>query len=298
MIHIQLNKKLKSNKGSFNLDIDFALSSNELLTIEGHSGAGKTTVLRLIAGLIYPDDGRIELDDEIWFDKKNNISLPAKKRKVGLVFQDYALFPNMNIMGNLEYALADKKDKNYLNEIIDIMEIGDLVERKPDTLSGGQKQRVALARALVRKPKLLLLDEPLSALDIEMRSKLQDYILKIHRKYNLATILVSHDISEIFKMSNKVIRIVDGKIIAQGSVQDVFQEKYISGKFRFTGEILNIEKDDVVYIVSVLIGNNIVKVIGCEEEIKELQPGDKVIIVSKAFNPLIIKQGFISKKEE
>ncbi len=298
MIHIQLNKKLKSNKGSFNLDIDFALSSNELLTIEGHSGAGKTTVLRLIAGLIYPDDGRIELDDEIWFDKKNNISLPAKKRKVGLVFQDYALFPNMNIMGNLEYALADKKDKNYLNEIIDIMEIGDLVERKPDTLSGGQKQRVALARALVRKPKLLLLDEPLSALDIEMRSKLQDYILKIHRKYNLATILVSHDISEIFKMSNKVIRIVDGKIIAQGSVQDVFQEKYISGKFRFTGEILNIEKDDVVYIVSVLIGNNIVKVIGCEEETKELQPGDKVIIVSKAFNPLIIKPGFISKKEE
>ncbi len=298
MIHIQLNKKLKSNKGSFNLDIDFALSSNELLTIEGHSGAGKTTVLRLIAGLIYPDDGRIELDDEIWFDKKNNISLPAKKRKVGLVFQDYALFPNMNIMGNLEYALADKKDKNYLNEIIDIMEIGDLVERKPDTLSGGQKQRVALARALVRKPKLLLLDEPLSALDIEMRSKLQDYILKIHRKYNLATILVSHDISEIFKMSNKVIRIVDGKIIAQGSVQDVFQEKYISGKFRFTGEILNIEKDDVVYIVSVLIGNNIVKVIGCEEETKELQPGDKVIIVSKAFNPLIIKQGFISKKEQ
>ena len=298
MIHIQLNKKLKSNKGSFNLDIDFALSSNELLTIEGHSGAGKTTVLRLIAGLIFPDDGRIELDDEIWFDKKNNISLPAKKRKVGLVFQDYALFPNMNIMRNLEYALADKKDKNYLNEIIDIMEIGDLVERKPDTLSGGQKQRVALARALVRKPKLLLLDEPLSALDIEMRSKLQDYILKIHRKYNLATILVSHDISEIFKMSNKVIRIVDGKIIAQGSVQDVFQEKYISGKFRFTGEILNIEKDDVVYIVSVLIGNNIVKVIGCEEETKELQPGDKVIIVSKAFNPLIIKQGFISKKEQ
>ncbi len=293
MIHIQLNKKLKSNKGSFNLDIDFTLSSNELLTIEGHSGAGKTTVLRLIAGLIYPDDGRIELDDEIWFDKKNNISLPAKKRKIGLVFQDYALFPNMNIMENLEYALVDKKDKNYLNEIIDIMEIGDLVERKPDTLSGGQKQRVALARALVRKPKLLLLDEPLSALDIEMRSKLQDYILKIHRKYNLATILVSHDISEIFKMSNKVIRIVDGKIISQGSVQDVFQEKYISGKFRFTGEILNIEKDDVVYIVSVLIGNNIVKVIGCEEEIKELQPGDKVIIASKAFNPLIIKQGFV-----
>ena len=296
MIHIQLNKKLKSNKGTFTLDIDFTLSNNELLTIEGHSGAGKTTILRLIAGLIYPDDGRIELDDEIWYDKKKNISLPAKKRKVGFVFQDYALFPNMNIMENLEYGLVDKKDKNYKNEIIDIMEIGDLVERKPDTLSGGQKQRVALARALVRKPKLLLLDEPLSALDTEMRSKLQDYILKIHRKYNLATILVSHDISEIFKMSNKVIRIVDGKIIAHGSVQDVFQEKYISGKFRFIGEVLNIEKDDVVYLVSVLIGNNIVKVIGCEEEIKELQPGDKVIIVSKAFNPLIIKQGFISKK--
>lgn len=298
MIHIQLNKKLKSNNGTFTLDTDFTLSSNEFLTIEGHSGAGKTTILRLIAGLIYPDGGRIALDDEIWFDKKKNISLPAKERKVGFVFQDYALFPNMNIIENLKYALADKKDKNYLNEIIDIMEIGDLVERKPDTLSGGQKQRAALARALVRKPKLLLLDEPLSALDIEMRSKLQDYILRIHGKYNLATILVSHDISEIFKMSNKVIRIVDGKIIAQGSVQDVFQEKYISGKFRFTGEVLSIEKDDVIYIVSVLIGNNIVKVIGCEEEVKELQPGDKIIIVSKAFNPLIIKAGLNSKKVE
>ena len=298
MIHIQLNKRLKSNNGTFALDVDFTISSNEFLTIEGHSGAGKTTILRLIAGLIYPDGGRIELDGEIWFDKKKNISLPAKERKVGFVFQDYALFPNMNIIENLKYALADKKDKNYLNEIIDIMEIGDLIERKPDTLSGGQKQRAALARALVRKPKLLLLDEPLSALDIEMRNKLQDYILRIHGKYNLATILVSHDISEIYKMSNKVIRIAGGKITAQGRVQDVFQEKYISGKFRFTGEILNIEKDDVIYIVSVLIGNNIVKVIGCEEEIKELQRGDKVIIVSKAFNPLIIKQGLNSKKVE
>ncbi len=298
MIHIQLNKRLKSNNGTFALDVDFTISSNEFLTIEGHSGAGKTTILRLIAGLIYPEDGRIELDDEIWFDKKKNISLPAKERKVGFVFQDYALFPNMNIIENLKYALADKKDKNYLNEIIDIMEIGDLIERKPDTLSGGQKQRAALARALVRKPKLLLLDEPLSALDIEMRNKLQDYILRIHGKYNLATILVSHDISEIYKMSNKVIRIAGGKITAQGRVQDVFQEKYISGKFRFTGEILNIEKDDVIYIVSVLIGNNIVKVIGCEEEIKELQRGDKVIIVSKAFNPLIIKQGLNSKRVE
>ena len=298
MIHIQLNKRLKSNNGTFALDVDFTISSNEFLTIEGHSGAGKTTILRLIAGLIYPEDGRIELDDEIWFDKKKNISLPAKERKVGFVFQDYALFPNMNIIENLKYALADKKDKNYLNEIIDIMEIGDLIERKPDTLSGGQKQRAALARALVRKPKLLLLDEPLSALDIEMRNKLQDYILRIHGKYNLPTILVSHDISEIYKMSNKVIRIAGGKITAQGRVQDVFQEKYISGKFRFTGEILNIEKDDVIYIVSVLIGNNIVKVIGCEEEIKELQRGDKVIIVSKAFNPLIIKQGLNSKRVE
>ena len=289
MIHIQLNKKLKSDKGNFNLDIDFSLTGNELLTIEGHSGAGKTTILRLIAGLIHPDDGVIEVDEEVWYDKNKSILLPAKKRKAGLVFQDYALFPNMNIMENLAYALEDKRDENYLDEIISIMEIGELVERKPVTLSGGQQQRVALARALVRKPKLLLLDEPLSALDAEMRSKLQDYILKIHKKFNLATILVSHDISEIFKMSNKVIRIVDGKVTAQGNVHDVFHEKYISGKFRFTGEIVGIEKDDVVYIVSVLIGNNIVKVIGCEEEVIGLQPGDKVVIVSKAFNPLIIK---------
>ncbi|MEJ2616114.1 MAG: ATP-binding cassette domain-containing protein, partial [Ignavibacteriaceae bacterium] len=159
----------------------------------------------------------------------------------------------------------------------------------PSTLSGGQKQRASLARAIVRKPEILLLDEPLSALDNEMRLKLQDYILKVHRLFNLTTILVSHDISEIFKMSDRVVRLNRGKITNEGIAAEVFKEKYISGKFRFTGDVLKIESDDVVYIVSVLVGNNIIKVIATQEEIENLKTGDKVMIVSKAFNPLIIK---------
>jgi len=282
---------LKTSDGSLPLDIDLKIENGEFITIEGPSGAGKTTILRMIAGLLKPEKGRIEVGGDIWLDIKTNIFLPPQKRGVGLVFQDYSLFPNMTIQQNLEFALDHKKEKNFIPEVIEIMELGALKDRYPQTLSGGQQQRAALARAIVRKPKILLLDEPLSALDAEMRLKLQDYILKVHRKLNLTTILVSHNISEIFKMSDRVIRLNQGKIIHEGSAANVYVKNYISGKFRFTGEVLHIERNEVVAIVSVLVGNNIIKVIETENNPESLKVGDKVMIVSKAFNPLIIRIG-------
>jgi len=271
------------------LDINLQIEEGEFITIEGQSGAGKTTILRMIAGLLKPEKGKIEVGNNTWIDTESNYFLPSQKRRVGFVFQEYSLFPNMTIMKNLEYALDSKKDIRQVEEVINIIELEALKERFPQTLSGGQKQRVALARAIVRKPKILLLDEPLSALDTRMRIKLQDYILKVHRRLKLTTILVSHDISEIFKMSDRVIRLDKGKITDTGNAADVFQKNYISGKFRFTGEVLKIEKDDIVSIVNVLIGNNIIKVIASENEVESLSVGDKVMIVSKAFNPLILK---------
>jgi molybdate transport system ATP-binding protein len=289
MINLELYKILKTSEGDLPLDIELQINKGELITIEGHSGAGKTTILRLIAGLIEPDKGKIVVNEKEWLNTNKKIFLTPQKRNVGFVFQDYSLFPNMTIYENIKFALNGNMNNSYVDEIIDIMELDILKDRYPVTLSGGQKQRASLARAIVRKPEILLLDEPLSALDTEMRLKLQDYILKVHWLFNLTTILVSHDISEIFKMSDRVVRLNMGKIINEGIAAEVFNEKYISGKFRFTGDVLKIESDDVVFIVSVLVGNNIIKVIATQEEIEELKSGDKVMIVSKAFNPLIIK---------
>ena len=289
MIDLELYKILKTTDGDLPLEVKFRINDGEFIAIEGPSGAGKTTLLRLIAGLTEPEAGKITVDENFWLNTYKKFFLTSQKRNVGFVFQDYSLFPNMTVHENIKYALIRGENKSNIDEIIEIMELEKLKDRYPTTLSGGQKQRAALARAIVRNPKILLLDEPLSALNPEMRLKLQDYILKVHRLLNLTTILVSHDISEIFKMSNRVIRIDKGIILSDGIAQEVYSEKYISGKFRFTGAVLKIEASDVVYIISVLVGNNIIKVVAAKEEAEKLKAGDKVMIVSKAFNPLIIK---------
>jgi molybdate transport system ATP-binding protein len=133
-------------------------------------------------------------------------------RSIGMVFQEYSLFPNMSVRENLEFALEKSQNKNIIDELLGIMELTNLGNKRPGLLSGGQKQRVALARSLVRKPKLLLLDEPLSALNTDLRAKIQDYILMIHEQFSLTTLLVSHDIPEIMKMSKRVLVIENGAV--------------------------------------------------------------------------------------
>jgi len=289
MIAFKIQKKLQSAAGEMLLNLDFEIKENEFVTLYGASGSGKTTTLRLLSGLTEANEGFIKVKDAIWLDTKNKIQLPPQKRKIAYVFQDYALFPNMSVRENLSYALEKGQDKSIIEELLSLMELEQLQDQKPAQLSGGQKQRVALARALVQKPKILLLDEPLSAVDNEMRVKLQDYIIRVHRKYKLTTILVSHDIAEIYKMSDKVIVLENGKISKQGTPDAVFSSRLMSGKFQFVGEILKIEKENFIYIVVVLIGNNVVKIIAMEEEIKDLNIGNKVLIASKAFNPIITK---------
>ncbi|MGB5360522.1 MAG: ATP-binding cassette domain-containing protein, partial [Eudoraea sp.] len=181
------------------------------------------------------------------------------------------------------------QNKKVITDLIEMMELGDLQHRKPQTLSGGQQQRVALARALVRKPNILLLDEPLAALDYKIRLKLQDYITRIHNEYGLTTLLVSHDIGEIIKLSDRVFVLEQGEIARKGIPNDIFSNKKVSGKFKFVGEVLKLEPQDVVVIVSVLIQNNVVKVIADKSEVKSLGIGDKVIVASKAFNPILYK---------
>ncbi|WP_293445768.1 ATP-binding cassette domain-containing protein [Persephonella sp.] len=287
-MRIKLKKRLKGYKGDFTLDVDISVKKGCFITIFGRSGAGKTTLLKMLAGLLKPDEGFIEVGEEIWYDSNKGINLPPQKRKVGVVFQDYALFPNMTVEENILYGM-EKKDKELLEKLLILTQLTKLRNRKPQSLSGGQKQRVALARAVARKPDILLLDEPLSALDIDMRRKLQEELFKIHRTFSLTTFLISHDFSEVFRLSDRVFVMENGKIIKEGKPDQIFVQERLSGKVKFSGEILQIKKEDVVYIVSVLVGNNIIKVVADPEEIQDLSVGDKVVVASKAFNPFILK---------
>ncbi|WP_254454475.1 sulfate/molybdate ABC transporter ATP-binding protein [Flavobacterium sp. M31R6] len=278
---------LQTADGELPLDVSFTIEEGQFLAIYGNSGAGKTTLLRILAGLTQADKTQIKAANEIWDDSQNKMHLSVQKRSIGFVFQDYALFPNLTVKENLEFALQKNDNTQIVSELIELMELQSLQNSKPQNLSGGQKQRVALARAIVRKPKILLLDEPLSALDDEMRFKLQDYILKIHQKYQLTTLMITHSIPEIFKLSDKVIILDKGKIIKEGTPVNVFSEEKISSKFKLTGEIISIIKSDIIYVVQVLSGNNIVKVVATKDEIKDFKIGQKVLVASKAFNPII-----------
>lgn len=291
MLDIHIIKKLHTSIGLADMNISLSIQQGEITGIQGESGAGKTTLLRIIAGLTDVDNGHIKVEDTYWLNTEKKLFVPPQKRNIGFVFQDYALFPNMTVEENLQFAVGTKakESKIVIEELLEFMELQNLRKKNTHQLSGGQKQRTAIARALVRKPKLLLLDEPFSSLDNETRSKMQDLILSVHKKYNLTTLIVSHHLPDIFKMSNTVVVIKNGQIQKQGTPIDILPDKKISGKFQFMGEILNIRQEDFIYIISVLIGNNIIQVVATEKEAVGLSAGDSVIISSKAFNPIIVK---------
>lgn len=291
MIEIDIQKKLFSAQGEFTLALQMNIEQGEFISLFGQSGAGKTTLLRCLAGLEKPDSGSIKVNGESWFDSKTAFMLPARHRRAGYMFQDYALFPNMTVRGNLEFALRPGANSRRVAELIELMGLGELQQRKPDTLSGGQKQRVALARALAAEPQLLLLDEPFSALDHAIRVRLQDEVMRMQRHFDLTTVMVSHDISEVYKLSQRVMVIEQGSIAKQGSPAEVFKAGQSSGKFSFAGEVLDIETADVVFAVTLLVGNQVVRVISTPDEVKNLKQGDRVMLMSKAFNPVMVPVG-------
>jgi molybdate transport system ATP-binding protein len=221
MITLELKKRLKLSDGVKELDIRIDVESGKIVTIFGKSGEGKTTILRMIAGLTKADSGYIKVNGKFWFNSDLKIDLPPQKRKIGFVFQNYALFPNMTAEENILFGMG-KKDLAFLEELIELMELQNVRKLKPDKLSGGQKQRVALARAMARKPEILLLDEPLSALDWEMRRKLQDEIKNINKKFKTTIFLVSHNVDEVVRLSDRVFYLNNGKIEKEGKPEEVF----------------------------------------------------------------------------
>ncbi|MFA5214689.1 ABC transporter ATP-binding protein [Sulfuricurvum sp.] len=288
MIRLNITKHLDTAEGPLNAHFELSIRDSEFLTLFGPSGAGKTTLLRLIAGLETPDRGIIEVDDEVWFDSTKKISLPPQKRSIGFVFQDYALFPTMSVRDNLLFAADNEEQYRNVDELIELVELTQLSNRLPATLSGGQKQRVALARALVRHPKILLLDEPLSALDPSMRQKLQDELALIHERLGVTTLLVSHDIAETVKLSDRLASVELGKIVRIADPMDFFSPKTLSGKLQLIGEVLKIEEDFPAMVITLLVGSSIVRTVISRTEASELHVGEKAIISSKAFNPIVM----------
>ncbi|MEA3315076.1 MAG: ATP-binding cassette domain-containing protein [Campylobacterota bacterium] len=283
MIKIDINKKLHGSSGDMNLDISLDIKSGDFVALAGQSGSGKTTLLRILAGL-EEAKGSISIDDDIWLGEKYVLS--PQKRKIGFVFQDYALFPNMTVEENLYFV---EKDKELANHLLNLTELSKLKDRLPNSLSGGQKQRVSLCRAMMNKPKLLLMDEPLSALDPYMRTKLQNEILTLHKEFGTTTIMVSHDPSEIYRLASRVVVLDQGKIINDGTPKDVLLKTNGSAKFSFEGELLDIIKVDIINIAIISIGQQLVEVVVSNDEVKNLEIGEVVNISTKAFTPNIYK---------
>jgi molybdate transport system ATP-binding protein len=253
VIFIDVEKRMHTADGPMNLKVQTSIQSGELVALFGQSGAGKTTLLRILAGLINPDQGIVKFGNTVWFDSEKQINVVPQLRNISLMFQDFALFPNMTVEQNIRFAQPEKNEAS-VKELLDIFGLIEFRSRKPGCLSGGQKQRLALARALNRKPQLLLLDEPLSAIDAEMRNTLQDEIAKAHQILGVTTLMVSHDLNEVFRLATQVICLEKGIVTQTGTPDDVF------------------------------LGNNII-----DSDLVNLKIGDRVMVFSKAFNPIISK---------
>ena len=215
MIYVDIEK----NFGKFNLRTKFEFD-NEIMGLLGASGSGKSLTLKCIAGIEKPDKGRIVLNDRVLFDSEKKINISPKDRKIGYLFQDNALFPNMNVYENIKVGIREKeKFDKLIMEKLEEMRISHLKDKKINEISGGEKQRVALARLLINKPEIILLDEPFSALDDYLKWKIELEVSEVLRKYNIPTILVSHSREEVYRLCNEIC------VMCKGKSEELMQKK-------------------------------------------------------------------------
>ena len=235
-----MNAKLELKNISFSFgntlavdDISLKVEEGSFTTLLGPSGCGKTTLLRLISGFLEPKSG------EILIDGVNQAGIEVNERKVGMVFQDYALFPHLSVEQNIAYGLKilgtpGREIKPQVLDMAAALGIGSLLKRFPNELSGGQQQRVALARSLVLKPKILLMDEPLSSLDTKLRTKVRDELKEIQQKLKITTVYVTHDQEEALSLSTKIAVLNEGKLLQEGSPREI----YFAPKNEFTADFV------------------------------------------------------------
>ena len=207
MLNFKLHKYFKSKKRSVSIVIDTAVEANKITAIYGVSGIGKSSILRMIAGLEIPDKGSVEYNGTSWFDSSNKTNLKLSERRIGFVYQEYNLFPNMTVEGNLKYASLNGVIPSHVNQLIDKLDMTELLSAYPSQLSGGQKQRCALLRSLCQNPEVLMLDEPFSSLDDDTIDTIIDQLLYIQEQHPMTILLASHRKGIINRVADEVIHV-------------------------------------------------------------------------------------------
>ena len=249
MLAVRINNLSYSmNEKKILNNINLQLEKEKIACILGPSGCGKTTLLKLIAGLSKVQEGEIFLNENLV--SSSNIHLKTEKRKIGFLFQDYALFPHQTVKQNLQFAIKDKSTSHRVEEIMDVIKLSDSLEKYPHELSGGEQQRVALARSIIAKPDLLLLDEPFSSLDLNLKEEVRDDTLHLLQKSNISVLLVTHDPFEAMFISNQInIMNKNGEIVQSGSPTDLYNlpnSSYVANFFGETNKFQGVVKNTIV----------------------------------------------------
>jgi molybdate transport system ATP-binding protein len=218
-----LHVRLRMDRGAFRLDVDLALPQRGISALFGHSGSGKTTILRAIAGLERAPGGYVALGGDVWQDDARGVFVPVHRRALGYVFQEASLFPHLSVRANLEFGrkrVPAQERRFALAPVADLLGIGGLLERRPDGLSGGERQRVAIARALLASPRLLLMDEPLAALDLRRKLEILPYLERLHEELAVPIVYVSHAPDEVARLADHLVLLEDGRAVASGPLTE------------------------------------------------------------------------------
>ena len=218
-LQVELEKKVKTGT----IQVEFSLE-NEVLGILGRSGCGKSVTLKCIAGILQPEKGKIQLDDRVLYDSERNISRKARERRIGYLFQNYALFPNLTVLENICFSLkrSDREGQAYARELMERFYLTEVADSYPAILSGGQQQRTAMARMLAARPEVLLLDEPFSALDSFLRREMEREVREVLKSFGGVSILVSHNKEEIRRLTQRCMVMEQGKIAELGRTEEIF----------------------------------------------------------------------------
>ena len=220
---MSIHARFRNAYSGFSLDVDLSLPGRGITALFGPSGSGKTTILRCMAGLERTVGGILKVNGEVWQDDALGVFLPAHKRAIGYVFQEASLFPHLSVAGNLDYALtrvADTAHKISMDQAVTLLDVGPLLPRRPGRLSGGERQRVAMARALLTSPGLLLLDEPLAALDLKRRHEILPYLERLRAELSIPMLYVSHSPDEVARLADHLVVLDEGSVVASGSLAE------------------------------------------------------------------------------
>ena len=223
-----LRVELRKRRGDFSLDASFGAPTPGITALFGRSGCGKSTLISLIAGLLPPDAGRIVIGDDVLFDGERHLSVDARHRRIGVVFQDPRLFPHLSVQGNLDYGArrVPREVSRFVSfdDVVGLLGLGTLLGRRPHELSGGEKQRVAFGRALLSQPRLLLLDEPLASLDLARREEVLPYLERLRDAFAIPIVYVSHQFDEVLRLATRVVLLEAGRTVADGDIATVSRD--------------------------------------------------------------------------